>query len=64
MERIMAKTKEQIAALRVTCRKESFIRCGRKWTKEPVTVALDSFTPAQIEQLKAEPMLVVEAVEV
>jgi hypothetical protein len=55
--------KKAVAGLKVICRKDSFFRCGKKWTKEPITVAQDSFSPAQIEQLTDEPMLIVEAVE-
>jgi hypothetical protein len=52
------------AALKVTCRKESFIRAGIHWTKEPKTVLVESLTGGRVAALKAEPMLIVEEVEV
>ena len=36
-----------------------FRRAGRAWPAEEVTVSADEFTAEQIEQLLAEPMLVV-----
>ena len=55
--------KKPVAALKVTCLKESFIRAGIKWTREPKTIPVESLTAAQIAAIKAEPMLIVEAVE-
>ncbi len=52
------------AALKVICRKESFFRCGIQWTKDETIVAVDILTEEQVEQLKAEPMLIVEEVEI
>ncbi len=39
-----------------------FRRAGRAWPAEEVTVGADEFTAGQIEQILAEPMLVVIAV--
>lgn len=36
-----------------------FRRAGRAWPAEEVTVAIDEFTAEQVEQLLAEPMLIV-----
>ena len=36
-----------------------FRRAGRAWPAEEVTVSADEFTAEQIEQILAEPMLVV-----
>ncbi len=58
------KEKKSVAGLKVICRKDGFWRAGRLWTKEPRTVALDSFSKEQVEQLKAEPMLIVEEVSI
>jgi hypothetical protein len=51
-------------ALKVTCKKESFLRAGRQWTKEPKTVLITDLTQGQVKVLKAEPMLIVEEVEI
>ncbi len=53
-----------VVGLTVTCRGDSFWRAGRHWTSKPITVALEDLTEEQIEQLKAEPMLMVEDVEI
>lgn len=45
--------------LAVTSRRDGFRRAGRAWSAETVTVAVADFSPGQIEQLLAEPMLTV-----
>jgi len=49
--------------IRITAKKDGFRRCGLAHGKEPVEYPNDHFTAAQLKQLKAEPMLVVEVVE-
>ena len=49
--------------LRVVARPAGgFRRCGVRWTAEPQEKPKSAFTVAQIEQLKAEPQLVVTEV--
>lgn len=43
--------------LMVKAQREGFARAGRRWSAETTTVAIDDFSPAQIEALVAEPML-------
>ncbi len=63
----MAKKKQQqtqkIAGLRVTTKRDGFHRGGRAW-HGTTEVAEAEFTKQQIQQLKAEPMLTVEAIEI
>ena len=49
----------QIEKLIVRSLSAGFRRAGRAWPAEEVTVSADEFTAEQIEQLLAEPMLVV-----
>lgn len=51
-----------LARLSVCARQAGFRRAGRAWPAEAVIVEADEFTEAQIEQLLAEPMLVVKPV--
>lgn len=49
----------KVTQLQVRSLVAGFRRAGRAWPAEEVTVKADEFTDAQIEQLLAEPMLVV-----
>ena len=49
--------------LSVRSRQAGFRRAGRAWPAEPVIVDIAEFTEAQLAQLKAEPMLIVEVAE-
>lgn len=48
-----------VARLQVTSRRPGFRRAGRAWSTSPTIVSADEFTPEQIEQLMAEPVLTV-----
>lgn len=48
-----------VTHLVVAAKKDGFRRAGRVWSAAPTTVAADEFSDAEIEQLLAEPMLVV-----
>lgn len=50
----------EVPALFISSRGESFRRCGFRFSKEPIVIALECLTEEQIEILKAEPNLVVE----
>lgn len=45
--------------LTVISRRAGFRRAGRQWPAEAVTVAVDDFTPEQVQALLEEPMLLV-----
>lgn len=49
----------KVSKLLVRSQVAGFRRAGRAWPAEEVTVAASEFTAEQIEQLLAEPMLVV-----
>lgn len=49
--------------IRITSKQAGFRRCGVAHPAAPTDHAADAFTPAQLKQLQAEPMLVVEIVE-
>lgn len=49
----------KVTHLQVRALKAGFRRAGRSWPAEEVTVAAEEFTAEQIEQLLAEPNLVV-----
>ena len=53
---------ETVTHLQVRALSEGFRRAGRAWPATPVIVPVDEFDEAQIEQLLAEPMLVVAPV--
>jgi len=55
------KTDAEIKVSKLVVRSQvaGFRRAGRVWPAEEVTVSTDEFTAEQIEQLLAEPMLVV-----
>lgn len=46
----------------ITAKKDGFRRCGMAHSVKPVQHNDDAFSPEQLEQLQAEPMLVVELV--
>jgi hypothetical protein len=48
--------------VRITAKCDAFRRCGVDHTSKPVTWPDDKFTPAQLKQLQAEPMLIVDIV--
>lgn len=54
----------KIAAITVTCAREGFRRGGRAWFVAPVTVPVADFTDEQLAQIRAEPLLTVEDVEI
>jgi len=50
--------------LRIHALTGGFRRCGRAWGAEPVDAPLAEFTSAQVAQLRAEPLLAVEDIEI
>lgn len=46
--------------LSICAKTAGFRRAGRAWLTAPVTVEASEFSAEQIEQLKAEPMLIVK----
>ncbi len=46
----------------ITAKKDGFRRCGVAHSARPVEHKDDAFTPEQLAELQAEPMLVVELV--
>lgn len=48
--------------IRITSKQEGFRRCGVSHPAAPTEHADDAFTSAQLKQLQAEPMLVVEII--
>lgn len=56
-------SKEKVPALWIRSVPESFMRCGRRFTRDGYGVALDVLTEEEIQRLKDEPNLVVEEVE-
>lgn len=55
--------KEKVPALWIRSVPESFMRCGRRFTREGYGIALDVLTEEEIQRLKDEPNLVVEEVD-
>lgn len=49
--------------IRISSKQEGFRRCGVAHPKEATEHQDDAFTPEQLKQLQAEPMLVVELVK-
>lgn len=49
--------------IRITARREGFRRAGMAHPATPTDYSNDSFTGQQLDQLKAEPMLVVEVID-
>ncbi|MEW5836897.1 MAG: HI1506-related protein [Pseudomonadota bacterium] len=58
-EQAKAAAEVKVDKLVVRSLSAGFRRAGRAWPAEEVTVNADEFTAEQIEQLLAEPMLVV-----
>jgi len=56
----MKKGEDIVPRLRITSKSNGFRRCGVVHPDSPVIHAEDSFTPEQVDILKAEPMLIVE----
>jgi hypothetical protein len=48
----------------ITSKKDGFRRCGVAHSARPTEHQDDAFTPEQLAELQADPMLVVELVEV
>lgn len=59
-----AKTKETVKGLRVTAKAGGFRRAGRAWPGTAVDVPLTDLSKDQIALIRAEPMLVVEDVDI
>jgi hypothetical protein len=57
------KDKKSVPGLRVTAKAEGFRRAGRTWPATPTELPLADFKKGEVEQLRAEPMLVIEDVE-
>lgn len=49
--------------LKVIARRDTFRRAGYVFSGEPTVIALDALTDEQVEQLKSEPLLVVQEVD-
>lgn len=65
----MATTKAKAAGgadkgLKVIARAAHFRRAGFAFTGEPTVIPLSELTEEQVEQLKAEPLLVVQEVDI
>lgn len=50
--------------IRITAKQDGFRRAGMAHTKEPKEYPDDKFTRDQLAALKAEPMLIVEQIDV
>lgn len=50
--------------LKVTARADHFRRCGFAFTGEATVIPLADLTEEQVEQLKKEPLLVVQEVDI
>lgn len=48
--------------IRITSKKDGFWRCGVQHFTTPTVYPDDRFTPDQLEQLKADPMLIVDII--
>lgn len=49
-------------AIKIISKRAGFRRCGIEHPDTPVIYPNDRFTPEQLKQLKAEPMLIVEEI--
>ena len=58
-----AKQDEKIKALFIRSRGDSFRRCGFRFTKDGVGVAVDALSKKEIEQLQADPEIFVQEAE-
>lgn len=54
----------KVAGLRISAKAASFRRAGRPWGTAPTDVLVSDFTKTQIAQLRDEPQLVVEDIEI
>lgn len=59
-----ATPKGKIKALRVTARRDSFRRIGRKFTAEPVDIPLSELKNTEVAALRADKLLVVHEVDI
>lgn len=59
-----ATPKGKIKALRVTARRDSFRRIGRKFTAEPVDIPVTELKEAEAAALRGDKLLVVHEVEI
>lgn len=50
--------------LKIVSRPAGFMRCGRMFTAEPTTIALSDLTVDEVDRLNAEPLLVVQEVDI
>lgn len=57
-------TAKTVKALSVQSSQQGFRRAGRAWSKEATVMPLAELTEEQIEQIKNEPMLTVDEVEI
>ena len=48
-----------MSKLRIAATRDGFRRCGRAWNRAPVDVDPSEFTEEQIEQLRADPSIIV-----
>ena len=55
-----AMEKDAVHGLHIRSVQESFRRCGRRFTREGMSIALDDLEDEQVDQLLREPNLVVE----
>lgn len=52
-----ARTVRVVSVLRVSAKRDGFRRAGHAFYAEPRDIAINDLTEAQIEQIKADPML-------
>jgi len=50
--------------IRIVSKVEGFRRCGQAHSSQATNFDLDAFTPAQLAELKSEPKLIVDEVDV
>ena len=50
--------------LQIVSRPAAFMRCGRMFTAKPTTIALSALSADEVKRLKAEPLLVVQEVDI
>ncbi|BBL70332.1 HI1506-related protein [Methylogaea oryzae] len=58
------KAAEKAPGLRVTAKREGFRRAGWNWSTAPIELPAANFSKEEIAALRAEPMLVVEDIEI
>lgn len=54
--------REKVAGIKVVSQTDGFRRGGRTWTVAPTVVAVSEFSDEQLEQIRAEPKLLVSDV--